>query len=105
MITAKTGRLRVADPAQIPVRLLLELVDEEVGKDHPALGMIRMRQRREALQEESPLADLLGRHLLERLPRHAGGQLDADALLHRPWRRSSVRRPSASPRGVLTPTV
>src|SRR3989441_9404626 len=72
------------EAGQVPTRLLLELVDEEVGKDHAALGMVRMRQRHEALGKESLLTDLGGRHSLQRGPPRARGPPYADAPPGRP---------------------
>src|SRR5258708_38660049 len=56
------------EAGQVPARLLLDLVDEEVGKNHAAFGMVGMRQRQEAAREESLLADPAGTHLLPRPP-------------------------------------
>src|SRR5438105_1225099 len=93
------------EAGQIPARLLLDLVDEEVGKNHAALGMVRMRQRHEALREESLLADLLGRHLLERLPRHAGGQLDQGVAPRGDSRKNTQETAATAPGSPARPSA
>jgi len=45
---------------QIPAFLLEDLVDVELREHHPALGVVRVRQRQEALGEHAPVADLCG---------------------------------------------
>ena len=79
------GQIEVEiEPRQVAILLLLDLVDMVLGKQHSAFRMIGMRQRQEALRPEPFLADFLGRHVGQFLPRpHSLGQFHPDALLHR----------------------
>ena len=57
-------------------------VDVRLREQHPALGMVRMRQRHEARGLCVAFLDLGGGHRAERLPRDARRQLHAHAGLH-----------------------
>ena len=61
--------------------LLHDLVDFEFWKNHSAFGMVWMRQRIESLRELVLVADFGWAHRRQLVPSHAGGQLDANALL------------------------
>jgi len=77
------GQVEVEVEAREVARLLaLDLIDVELREHHAALGMVRVRQRQEARGERVGSSDLLGAHRGEAVPRHAGGQLHAHAVLH-----------------------
>src|SRR5439155_422254 len=80
----RVGQIEVeVEACEIPASLLPDFVDLEHGERHPALGMIRMRQRHEPRREAALLPDLIRRHLRERVPRHPGWQFHPDAALDR----------------------
>src|SRR5437773_5399786 len=71
----RVGQIEVeVEACEIPASLLLDFVDLEHGEHHPALGMIRMRQRQEPRREGALLPELVRRHSRERVPRHPGWQ-------------------------------
>ena len=71
------------EPRQIAVFLLLDLVDVKLRKQHPAFGMIGVRQGQKALRPKALIADFLGRHGGQIVPRaDAGRQPHPHALLH-----------------------
>src|SRR5713101_2510790 len=84
------------EAGQVATRLLLDLSDVEQGKDHSAIRMVRVRQRQEPGREETLVAELVGRHAYQRLPRRSPEELDTDAHLdclpaaHRDVRRGAV---------------
>ena len=78
------GQVEVeVEAGQVPARLLLDLIDEEQGKDHAAFGMIRVGQGHEARRVQPLVADLVRGHLRQGLPGRSPRQLDADAVLDR----------------------
>ena len=67
---------------QVASLLLLDLVDLLLRKHHPAFGVVGMRQRQEPRGPQTFLADFLGRHRGQLLPRlHALRQFHPRALL------------------------
>ena len=70
------------EPSQIALLLPLEFVDDKPGKQHAALGMIRVWQRHETRGEKILRPDLLGRQRRQPIPREAGLEPGAGALLH-----------------------
>ena len=59
------------EAGQVAAFLLLDLIDMELGEQHSAFRMIRMRQRHEAEGKHVLVADIFGAHLGERFPGHA----------------------------------
>ncbi len=71
------------EPGQVALLLFLQLVDLKLREDHPALGMIRVRQRQKTRGPDIFVADLLRRHPGQLVPCRALWQAHAHALLHR----------------------
>jgi hypothetical protein len=68
---------------QVSAFLGPDLVDLSVGYHLPAGCLLDVRQGHEPGRQQPPLADLVGAHAREHVPRFARRQLDADAALHR----------------------
>jgi hypothetical protein len=69
------------EPREVPRLLPLDLVDVELGEQHPALGMVGMRQGQEAAGKRVLVPDLVRAHGREPLPRPALGQARPHAVL------------------------
>jgi hypothetical protein len=71
------------ETGEVAPGLLFDLVDVELGKEHPPFGVIGVRQRQKALGEEPFVADLCRAHGRQLLPVNPGGELDPYPLLNR----------------------
>ena len=71
------------EPREVARFLSFDLVDVLLREEHPALGMIRMRQREQALGPQVLLADLLRRQLSELRPSHGRRESNAHTFLDR----------------------
>ncbi len=70
------------EPCQVPVLLLVDLVNVKLREDHAALAMIGVGQRHEPDRKNVFVLDFVGGHLGKTVPAGASAQLHAYTSLN-----------------------